>query len=396
MKKKILLSAFACRPSSGSEWGVGWNFFCELSNYFDVHLITEGEFKEEILLECRNLGIRSSNLHFVELSPQARKRCHNQGDWRFYVDYRLWQKRVLRYAILLNKRENFSLVHHLNMIGFREPGELWKMGLPFVLGPLGGFGNVPDPFFNNKFSVARFKNIIKIYLNRYSLYLPYVRRAIKHADVVIAAYPEAVRVIKEEFGKESVLIPETGCYLTADWQNTPLNERRNIAWIGKNVHRKQFDLAANAFLNSQLSSNEELIVIGEFSDSVKNTWRNFPNIKFLGQISKNDVMSELKKVRALLFTSVHEGNPHVVFESLSVGTPVICHDSFGMGHIVDDTIGVKIPQVSYSKSLTCFTNAIDDMKSKQFRNRDFTDKILPNSWAVRAEDIKNIYNRLTT
>ena len=394
MKKKILLSAFACRPSSGSEWGVGWNFFCELSKYYDVHLITEGEFKKEILVECHNLGINRRNLHFVDLSSQARKRCHNQGDWRFYVDYRLWQKRVLRYAILLNKKESFSLVHHLNMIGFREPGELWKMSIPFVLGPLGGFGNMPDSFFGRKFSVARFKNIIKIYLNHYSLYLPYVRRAIKRADVVIAAYPEASKIINEEFGRESVLLPETGCHLSNDWQNTPQNERRNIAWIGKNVHRKQFDLAVNAFLNSQLSSSEDLIVIGDFSDSVKNTWKNFPNIKFLGQISKSNVMAELKKVRALLFTSVHEGNPHVVFESLSVGTPVICHDSFGMGHIVDDTVGLKIPQVNYSRSLTCFTAAIDDIKSKQFSDRDFIDKILLNSWAARAEFLVNIYDGL--
>ena len=66
----------------------------ELSKVFEVHLITEGEFKEEICLACKGLGIDKNSLHFLDLTPEARKRCHNQGDWRFYIDYRKWQKQV--------------------------------------------------------------------------------------------------------------------------------------------------------------------------------------------------------------------------------------------------------------------------------------------------------------
>ncbi len=134
--------------------------------------------------------------------------------------------------------------------------------------------------------------------------------------------------------------------------------RSNLVWIGKNVHRKQFNLAARAFLKSELSRTENLIVIGNFSNEIKRKWANAENI-ILGHMSKESV-SHLEKQEDLLFTSVHEGNPMSVFESISVGTPVICHDSFGMGNIVDETVGIKIRQVSFSQSLEHFSKAIDE------------------------------------
>ena len=392
--KKILLSAFACRPLAGSEWGVGWNFFIELSKVFEVHLITEGEFKEEIYLACKGLGIDKSRLHFLDLTPEARKRCHNQGDWRFYIDYRKWQKQVYKYAKDLHENEKFEIVHHLNMIGFREPGDLWKLGTPFVLGPLGGFGNVPDKFFDKRFSISRIKNHLKIFLNHCSLYLPYVRQAIKNADIIIAAYPEAIKTIRDHYGKDSVLISETGCNMPTEEEILKHSMRSNLVWIGKNVHRKQFNLAARAFLKSELSRTENLIVIGNFSNEIKRKWANAENIIFLGHMSKESVFSHLGKARGLLFTSVHEGNPHVVFESISVGTPVICHDSFGMGNIVDETVGIKIRQVSFSQSLEHFSKAIDELKVRKFDKESFLKKIIENSWSERSKAISNLYARL--
>ena len=42
MKKlKILVSAYACAPDSGSEPGVGWNFIQGLSQNHEVHVIVE-------------------------------------------------------------------------------------------------------------------------------------------------------------------------------------------------------------------------------------------------------------------------------------------------------------------------------------------------------------------
>ena len=67
--------------------------------------------------------------------------CWNQGDWRFYKYYKKWQWKTYLIAKEICAEVNIDVLHQLNMIGFREPGYLWKLskenGVPFVWGPIG-------------------------------------------------------------------------------------------------------------------------------------------------------------------------------------------------------------------------------------------------------------------
>jgi hypothetical protein len=61
----------------------------------------------------------------------------------YYWFYKVWQKNAYKLALELDKKENFDLIHQLNMVGYREPGYLWKIDKPFVWGPIGGLENSP-------------------------------------------------------------------------------------------------------------------------------------------------------------------------------------------------------------------------------------------------------------
>ena len=390
IKKKVLLSAFACKPASGSEFGVGWNFFVNLSKTYDVHLLTEIEHKKQLEDECAKLGISLTKLHFVEISGLGRKKLYNQGDWSFYLFYHMWQRRALIKAKEIHAIVKFDLVHHLNMIGFREPGLLYKLGIPFVLGPLGGFGGVPNQYFNNKFSAFYAKNVLKNLLNYASLHLPNVRYAIKNASQVVAAYPEAADAIHKHLKMRPPIIPETG---TLE-HNLGSRERKNYLWIGKDQFRKQFRLAAEAFLDAKISREEKMIVIGNLSSKEVANWSGYSNIIFLNNISHAEVLKELSSVRALIFTSLHEGNPHVVYEAIANTTPVICHDSYGMGLVTNNNIGIKIPVIDYESSRKLFTQAIDEIVRKKYSYRDFKSAQIDNTWSARAKSFQKIYERV--
>ena len=94
---KILINSYACSPHTGSEPGMGWNWCVNLAKYCEVHVITEGEFKYYIEEALKALP-QASNMHFYynPVSEDVRKMCWNQGDWRFYKNYRLWQKKNFR------------------------------------------------------------------------------------------------------------------------------------------------------------------------------------------------------------------------------------------------------------------------------------------------------------
>lgn len=43
----ILVNAYACSPNMGSEPGMAWNWCVNLAKYCELHIITEGEFREK-------------------------------------------------------------------------------------------------------------------------------------------------------------------------------------------------------------------------------------------------------------------------------------------------------------------------------------------------------------
>ncbi len=142
---QVLINAYAVNPDWGSEPGMGWNWVIHLAQHCRVHVITEGGMAGE-----HRKGTRPSaagRQHRVPLSSRAGEGAPDvlePGDWRFYHHYRRWQERALVLARKIMEENRIDLIHQLNMIGFREPGMLWKIkGVPYVWGPVGGMENAP-------------------------------------------------------------------------------------------------------------------------------------------------------------------------------------------------------------------------------------------------------------
>ena len=141
---KVLVGSYACDPGYGSEPGMGWNFVSNIARFHEVHaIVEEGEFKETLTRFAAEHpeAVEHITFHFV---PRTH---HNllRKIWppSYYWFYRAWHKRAYKLAKELDKKEDFDIVHQVTISGFRCPGYLWKLGKPFVWGPLGGFTDTP-------------------------------------------------------------------------------------------------------------------------------------------------------------------------------------------------------------------------------------------------------------
>ena len=149
----ILINAYACSPGMGSEPGMAWNWCMNLAYYCELHIITEGEFRDKIEAAVKTLP-QGKNMHFYynPVTDKVRRMCWNQGDWRFYRYYRKWQEKTYLIAKKICSREKIDILHQLNMIGFREPGYLWKLAeevnKPFVWGPVDAKDKFPLAYTN--------------------------------------------------------------------------------------------------------------------------------------------------------------------------------------------------------------------------------------------------------
>ena len=156
--KKLLISAYAVSPIRGSECAVGWEISTRLAAYFDVTVIMckttpSGEnFYNEVEAEINRNKV--NNIRFIPIAmPQNSvkfTKLHDVGFWpAYYWGYNCWQKEAYKIAKTLQTTEKFDAVYQLNMIGFREPGYLWKLNIPFFWGPTNGFHSIPFSFLNS-------------------------------------------------------------------------------------------------------------------------------------------------------------------------------------------------------------------------------------------------------
>lgn len=372
---KILINAYACSPGMGSEPGMAWNWVSNLAKFCELHIITEGEFREKIESVVPTLE-QGGNMHFYynPVSEEIRRMCWNQGDWRFYKYYREWQWKTYLMAKNICLKEQIDILHQLNMIGFREPGYLWKLsnenGVPFVWGPIGGLKQFPLAYLQGAGMKMKLFNRLKNFLNIWQLKQDKrVDEAFKTAKVLVSSIPDSYRAIKKYKGLESVVIPETGCFLSGDIPTDRFDEKElHVMWVGKFDFRKQLPLALRAIAIAN-NRNVVLDVYGSGSDdqiasakSLADSLGIVENVVWHGNQSNAVVMNAMRNAQLFFFTSVSEDTSTVVLEAVSNRLPVLCFDACGMAAVIDDKVGRKVSLSNPTQSAADFAKLLNELE----------------------------------
>lgn len=400
----ILINAYACSPSMGSEPGMAWNWCQNLANYCELHIITEGEFKDKIETILPTLP-QGKNMHFYynPVSEEIRKMCWNQGDWRFYKHYRKWQWKTYEIAKDIITSKHIDIVHQLNMIGFREPGYLWKIeSKPFVWGPVDGKEKFPVTYLQGASLKTRLFIRLKNFLTNIQLrYSNRVRKAVKRASFVISASSESQKSFKKYFKIDSPLLNETGCYpQTSALQDKTEKEDFDLLWVGKLDFRKQLPFAIQtvAKLNR---NNTKLHIVGNGDVTTYQHLAQSLNVAnqciWHGVINHNEVQNIMQESDILFFTSVAEGTPHVVLEAIENNLPVVCFDVCGQGDSVNEKVGIKIPLSTPKQSVNDFAEKINYL----YNHKEVLKALSENckqrqeelSWDNKAKQMIELYNR---
>lgn len=358
---KILISAYAVRPYSGSEPGLGWNWINHLSRTSEyIHVLTEDEFRTEIEDWLFDKKISNVEFTYVSIGKLGRRLCWNQGNYLFYVFYYFWQLKILFKAKKLIDDHDFHFVHHLNMIGYREPGFLWLLNRPFVFGPVGGLNNVPYGYLVNEKLLDKLRFLVKKKINFLGLYTsPRVRLALNRSSVVFSANSDAHFKLRD-IGVKNVLLNETG-YTMSNFKE--LGRKKQILWVGKFVFRKQPLLALDIFSEiSKIYPDYQLVFLGDgpLLDRAKLTRDRLAlndKVEFVGNVSHNDVLMYMRSSACLLFTSIDEGTPHVVLEALGNKLPVFAHNINGMRDVITGR-EFLIDPAGKEKSIHGFTSSL--------------------------------------
>lgn len=412
---RILINAYAVCPSMGSEPGMGWNWCMNLAKYCELEIITEGEFRDKIetIVPILPQG-KNMHFHYNPVSDEIRRMCWNQGDWRFYRYYKEWQLKTYQIAKSICESTHIDVLHQLNMIGFREPGYLWKLSkekdIPFVWGPVGGMEMMPIGYtsnfpFKEKWK-AKLKNILNDWQRKNERR---VLKALHQVSFVVAATKGTYEIFHNYHHLNNVeLINETATNfgVTIENEHDFYREKLHLIWVGRFIPTKKLDLALETIHNLK-GLPIHLDIVGTGNKESVAWYKSYAAklgiegiISWCGQVSNEEVQRMMARADVFFFTSVLESTSTVILEALSNHLPIVCFDACGFGSIIDETVGLKIPLSNQEQSKKDFAQCI----RRLLENREVLKRMSvccatkqrQYSWENNAIKMIDIYGRVTS
>lgn len=382
---RILLSCYYFSPYRGGEAAVGWNIATRLAAYHDVTVLY-GDLSEEQPMKTdieryQDEQAWPERLTAIHVASDPRTRwihdLHSKPGlfFLYYVAYKRWQQTAFETAQDLHAKAPFDLVHHLNIIGYREPGYMWNLGIPFFWGPISGAPQIPPSFLKEYSPLQRLRWVTRNLVNQHQILGSKRCRAAAAAASRIWCVSEEDRAMIRSWGFQAQHLLETGAVNTLHAAlpiQRKTNEPLKLVWSGQFLGIKALPLVLRAIKRLPACVDVTLDVLG--SGAEQNLWLRKTQslaleskVTFHGFLPKDEAMAVMRKAHVLVHSSVKEGTPHVVLEALSMGLPVICHNACGMGIAVTDDCGIRIPLCNPETSIDGFFNAIKELHDDRLR-----------------------------
>jgi glycosyltransferase involved in cell wall biosynthesis len=365
---KILMSAYACEPSKGSEPGVGWYWALQMARFHDVWVLTRANNRETIETVAL-LPEQQQHLHWVYFDLPRWARFWKSGSRGVQLYYYLWQLAAWRRGARLHAEVGFDLMHHVTFGKYWVPSYLTFLSCKSILGPLGGGESTPPALKASVGARGRRFEWARNLARGWAHLGPVARAAMRRADVVLATTEEtgacvqalgARRVIVEaQLGMDDEQLEFFGKF--------PLRTARpfRLISIGRLLHWKGFHLGLMAFarIHQECPESEYWIVS---SGPEAGAWQQLAQdlglagrVKFWGRLPKiSQVYERLAEADVLVHPALHEAFGNVCLEALAAGRPVICLETGGPALQVTTECGFKAPVTSLEAALQAMAAAM--------------------------------------
>jgi glycosyltransferase involved in cell wall biosynthesis len=356
---KVLLSAFACAPSKGSELGVGWNTARELARHHEVWVLTQGIHRPSI--EAELLYNPVPHLHFAYYDLPRWVGWWRRGQRGIQPYYYLWQLGARRVARRLHHEINFDSAQHTTFVVYWKPSLLAMLPIPFIWGPVGGGESAPEAFRPDFGLRGRAYETVRDLARWVGEHDPLVRRTARHSDLALATTQETAARLRELGVKDVRLFSQVGL-AEVEMERLVSGETRRgkhptrFASVGRVLHWKGFHLGLRAFAHAGLT-DAEYWVIGDGPErerlqALAKELGIADQVVFWGRLSRDEVLERLSQCHVLVHPSLHESGGWVCLEAMALGCPVICLDLGGPAVQVSDDAGFKIPAIEPGQTVS--------------------------------------------
>ena len=395
---KILISAHGCASRGGSEDYFGWSVVQCLSKDHELWVLTSSRNQSD-LQQAKSDGLAPQNVRFVFLGPfkpwPANRWIARFQSWKEYYRFSACS---LAAAKELHRRVGFDLAHHVTVATWRIGSPLWKLGIPFVFGPVGGNEKFPFRFFSILSHKAVVFELLRMLSNAVSGLSASVRACVQNASHVLAADFETLSLMKRLRRSDTgVSLLSPGFYSRANINEfsryagpRTLDGPLRLFAGGYLEGRKGVAMALNALARAKRKGLNFRYRLGgggserDYLGRLAGRLGLCEEVIFGEPLSGEAYRKELGATHIFLLPSLRESAGLTMMEAMLAGCMPIVADCGGPTHIVTNECGYKIP-VSNPEE---FVGRLAELILSLDRNR----QIIANKGRASAERIASRFS----
>ena len=335
---KVLVSAFTCGPSGGSEPGAGWAWTLAAARENDVWVLTRhipADRLEQVIAEHGATGLR---VVYVDTAPWIRRWF--RGGLGLRISYLAWQRKAARVARRLDEEIGFDLVHHLTFANVWLPTGASAVDAPFVLGPVGGGPRVALRMWPELGARGAAMESLRISAQLVSRLNPSVRRGWRKARVILVQNRETLEALPRRYRhkcrirQNAVMEQPAGTPGLAPRARSLVDGRsqgRDLRGPARGVERAQPGCSSHR----RAQPDWNLVIVGSGPELPRlrrlvRDHRLEERVEFIPWLPRAELHRMLARADVVVVPSLRDDSPFIVAEAQALGRPVAAFDQGGL------------------------------------------------------------------
>lgn len=344
MSEPLIVVAVACRPGAGSEAGKGWNWVRALSRRYEIHLVATPEDRDLCLAHPDG---RHWHIHLPEFEIPT---------WEFpwgYLHYARWCRSILPVCQRLVREINPVGLCHVTLGSFRILPRYDRLGIPYVIGPVGGAEAAPAKTLS-EFGLPPKRLLAELarpLANAACGLNPGTRAVFSGAALSIATTPETAARLRS-FGAKGTAIqfpdvfePEPfDAHAMRASQTVELGECFRLVWSGRILWWKGPHIAVRFLRALQAAGiNARLDIYGAPIEADALAWLQaqtaMPGLNLHSPIPREELQKRYLQSHLFVYPTLHDSSSSAIPEAYATGLPsftlglggtaVACHPDAG-------------------------------------------------------------------
>lgn len=364
MNFTVLISAYSINPYNTMDDSISWQIVRALDQKFRLIVVTHPRNRvaiEKHLSSSSEAADMQAQFEYYEPSFLTKALIPSGTLLQKYQ----WHWGVV--SFIRRRNLKFDVAHHLSFPCGWCPSFLWRLGKPFIWGPVGYPPLIPSSYLRPYGRLTQIKEWLCWGTKRAIWWLdPFVGIAAARADHIFAIDQRAANELKLG-GERTIILPAIPTY---DYKQNSLPDTQfKILCAGPFSPHSGFDLAIRAFerffrqLNPEDQQKAELIIIGHgraeklLRGMVQTAGLPAGAIRLI-RSNEQRVISEHFSRAKLFFSPNHDQSNPLLPQALAHGLPVVCFDQRDTYRIVGDCCSLSAPIGNYTESIEGFARQL--------------------------------------